>query len=517
MFHIKQIFKNIALGASLLAATTMQAEAGLGALLDLTLGTPVVETGLGASVCTYNSTTQTLTIEAPALTVTFDAVPTIGFVFEPGGSGALFGDLVLTANIDNAGNLLGGTFTVDGLVTGPGCMPDCGPSLLSGTIEDYGIVDTGGTNDQADFRLDAMSASGDLLALFPPGDVIGVNVTLEGSTFGGDFISDFSCVSPKAFAGSTTPPEVVQGCELTIAKTVMPMTVSGNSKHWGGGHGHKGWDSDTDSDSGRDHNHNGDTDDSDSDSEVDSEDSSANSPVCGCKGRIKELTMRWDAPYAETVMVQNNRGVVLFATTLVQPGEEFTFPVNGRFIKFFANGQKVAKTKTGCRRKTGIGTKFGNFEVVGGFSKWAPNTPLCPASGTTCGTSNEVTYTYTVTNNGPGTANNVVIDDDRLGVVDSFVNNPGLVVMAPGASVTVTETACIFDTTVNVAVATGNDDNAEACSFNIDADGDGNQDNTATVTEDDGGHSGGHYHGCGHYGGGRGHRRWGGWWRNHDW
>ncbi|HZL03810.1 MAG TPA: hypothetical protein VFE45_00050, partial [Coriobacteriia bacterium] len=69
-----------------------------------------------------------------------------------------------------------------------------------------------------------------------------------------------------------------------------------------------------------------------------------------------------------------------------------------------------------------------------------------------------VTYTYVVTNIGDVDLFNVVVTDDKLGVVGT------LEMLAVGASETLTASANLNDTTTNVVVATGEDKNGEEVS-----------------------------------------------------
>ena len=77
---------------------------------------------------------------------------------------------------------------------------------------------------------------------------------------------------------------------------------------------------------------------------------------------------------------------------------------------------------------------------------------------------------------GPGSANNVVVFDDQLGVVDSYNTNANLVSIPANGTVTIMTTVCVFETTTNVATAFGDDITGAACTFT-----DGG--NTATVVE----------------------------------
>ena len=441
-----------------------------GELLGVAVGHPRIETNVDTNLtCAYDGTTLTLQSQAAAVELTPGG--TTALIFSDNTGSALGGLLDITAQIDSTGSLLGGTLTVTGAFLDGGVFGDPN-TILSGDIVDFGILD-GGTTDTADFRV--TNLTGDLTthpdwsgAITDVGVLVDiVNSAYDAAT---GFNSAWSCDASKAAAGPTAAGP--QGCNLSVMKTAMPDTVGPEVL---------GDDTDdSDSDSGHDHDWDGDTDNSDSHSSDNSSDSDGPTTVdCGCKGAVKELTMRWNAAFAETVMVKNNRGKTLFAATLLQPGEEFTFAVKGRKIKLFANGSLVKKLKVRCKFPIGPGQQIGNFEVVSGFSRarqYGVRKPLCPFPGTTCGPEFEVTYDYKVTNSGPGNATDVVVFDDQLGVIDSFATNAALQSIPAGGMVTVSTTVCIFDTTVNVATVHGiSDSTGEACDFDP-------TDNTAIVT-----------------------------------
>lgn len=267
-------------------------------------------------------------------------------------------------------------------------------------------------------------------------------------------------------------------------------------------------DSDTDSDSGRDHDSSGDTDDSDSDSEADSADSGHMPPNCGCKGRVKQLTIRWNSTQTVDIKVMNGKKTeTFFEKDGVVPGEEFSFTFKAKKLKFFVDGGKVASVRTKCKFPIGSGQNIGDFMVVSGYSKWGQSIPLCPFPGTTCGPEFEVTYDYTVTNNGPATAYDVVVSDTELGVIGALI--PSLL---DGTSQDFSVTTCVFDTTTNIATASGNTAMAgmgEACEFDAgdpptneatvtliplpcdpdDSDSDSHSDNNGSGDTDDDSHS----------------------------
>jgi hypothetical protein len=79
--------------------------------------------------------------------------------------------------------------------------------------------------------------------------------------------------------------------------------------------------------------------------------------------------------------------------------------------------------------------------------------PGCPAN-------QQVTYTYTVTNNGTALSNVVVTDNKMIDPVG------GPISLAANASQVFTADACLFETTTNIASATGTLGNGVACASN---------------------------------------------------
>lgn len=165
--------------------------AGPNGLLGVQIGYPQISftsnAGQGAS---YSAGTLTIT-SAPVFTT-----------FTAGGSAEFTSasDLTLTANIDAAGNLSGGSFTISGTVTNSATATSYTGVLLSGTVVDYGISDIGGTGgtDLSDFRL--QPTGGQMLSLFGTGQV-GAIISLEGSTYAGSFAAPFGATRAKGDIG----------------------------------------------------------------------------------------------------------------------------------------------------------------------------------------------------------------------------------------------------------------------------------------------------------------------------
>ena len=102
----------------------------------------------------------------------------------------------LEAQIDNGGNLLSGSLTVEGIITGLGI--NIQTTLLSGTITGFGYQDSGSI-DIFDFRVDGLS--GELASYFGAGLYVlitGYNAT----NFSGSFATDFSTNS-TVYANNT--------------------------------------------------------------------------------------------------------------------------------------------------------------------------------------------------------------------------------------------------------------------------------------------------------------------------
>lgn len=93
------------------------------------------------------------------------------------------GSFLIEASIDGSGVASSGTLTIEGMVSGDG------PSLLKGTLVDFGFV-----NEPDSFEFIFSAAGGDLLADFG-GNGAQVGVILgagSGSTFDGSFGADFT-------------------------------------------------------------------------------------------------------------------------------------------------------------------------------------------------------------------------------------------------------------------------------------------------------------------------------------
>ena len=212
---------------------------------------------------------------------------------------------------------------------------------------------------------------------------------------------------------------------------------------------------DTDSDSGWDWNGNGDTDDSDDDSEADSEDSDmGGSASCGCKGRVKELTVRYNLATANLVEVRRaNGGRVCSARKPCSRARNSRSPSSVKKIKFFVNNEKVAMLKTGCKNPIGAGQSIGDgneLVVVSGKSKFRDDRPLCarPRERPAASKTKSRTCTTSSTTVRPSPTSSYLTTSSVLSV------------RRYRRSVrvrwwTVEATTCIFEDTINIATATG--------------------------------------------------------------
>ncbi len=186
----------IAAAASLLLAPL--ALAGNGALLGVQVDYPRINFTEGAASqgATYDG--STLTITSTPVFVTFSNGGTAEFVIS--------GSLSITASIDGGGAFSGGTFSISGTVTDTSTNTPYSGTLLSGTVDDYGIVDVGGPGgtDLADF--DITVTGGGLKSLFDAVNTdAGIIVSLEGSGFAGSFAAPWSADRAKGDVGPQPP------------------------------------------------------------------------------------------------------------------------------------------------------------------------------------------------------------------------------------------------------------------------------------------------------------------------
>ena len=403
-------------------------------ILGIVPGVPQVDTDAVGAVCSYDTGTATLTLSPVPTVVSFDTAGTnLGFID--------FGSMTITANINTSGSLVGGTLVMNGETTDYNTSDFFGPytttPLLTGTIVAYGI-DAPGTTDLVDFRI--QPTGGSLLVRFAPGDQIGARVRLEGSTFTGSFATAWGCTTPKTLVGPI-PPLVQESCAVSLTKTANPTTIGPISDRPG-------------------HDKSGDSDDDNDDNGYGySRDDDDASISCGCRGKVSELTLRYNGLQAAEVKVTRNApySVALYQGT-VQPGGQFTvLPSSygpngfsstlGKSIEIAINGGEAVKMETSGSKPIGPGFVAGEFEVMSGKSRKL-HKPLCPIPPGSCPTNQQVTYTYTLANSGSALTG-LTLDDDKLG---NILTGGAL---ASGQSATFTKTACLSQTTTNIATAIG--------------------------------------------------------------
>lgn len=253
-------------------------------------------------------------------------------------------------------------------------------------------------------------------------------------------------------------PPPVAVCNLQLDKVASVSTVGPMMSPVGNEDNH-----DDSSDSHGDTNGNGDSDDSDS-GDMDL--------TCGCKGKVSELTLRYIGTTPTTVSVDriDPFGTNLLPPTAILPGDVFTVNASdfgpkgfkgtlGIGISITKNGADPVQIHTSCSQPIGPGLIAGDFEVVSGTSKKL-SVPLCPIVPDACPANQQVTYTYTLTNNGTDLTGVMLTDNKMLDPV------AGPLDLAANASQVFTVDACLYETTTNIASATGTLGNGEACVSN---------------------------------------------------
>jgi hypothetical protein len=450
MRHLNTVFKifSIALGVALLGIQP-SARADI---LGLQIGYPQIAADPGSS-CSYSSSAGALTLIGAPTVIYFDSAQTnVSFVGADSVSGAV-ATVNVSANINSSGTLTGGTFTVIGETydwNNNGLY--FGSPLLTGTIVAYGIA-APGTTDLVDFRIQPTGGSLIAPSYIATGDQIAVRVSLEGSTFNGTFASDWGCTSDK-FTVGPTPAEVVppaEQCALSLTKTANPTTIGPILDK-------PGRDKSGDTD---------DNDDKDDDGTGYSLDDHDSSIVCGCRGKVSQLTLQYNG--SQTAAVKVNRkapySVELYSGT-VQPGAQFTVSASnygpsgiagtlGSTIGIAVNGGDEVAIDTSGAKDIGPGLVAGDFTVVSGNSRKL-HKPLCPMPGNSCPANQQVTYTYVLTNGGSALSN-VTLDDDKLGNILTGGS------LASSQSTTFTKTVCLSKTTTNTATAMGTLPSGTSC------------------------------------------------------
>ena len=180
-----------------------------------------------------------------------------------------------------------------------------------------------------------------------------------------------------------------------------------------------------------------------------------------CDGKITTLTLRYNGTAPAFIVVEQKRdsAVPVFSAT-VEPGSTFSFvgmDAKGTLsteISITVDGVLNTAIHTSCSVDVLPGMTFGSFTVVEGASRNGGS--LCPVDGGTTSGCTDVTYTYTVTNNGDPV--DVLLEDDTYDL--------GLAIfpMATGESQQFTNDVCVPAETTNTASVTatviGNPDNS---------------------------------------------------------
>ncbi len=179
--------------SSLLLILLLGGTAGAGptGLLGVQLVNPTINfVGNGPTDVTYDGVNYN--IDSTALRVTF---------YDGGAAESVTsGDVILTAAINALGLLSGGTFSISGTVTDSVTSTLYSGVLLSGTINDYGMLNLGST-DLSDFILTA--TAGSLQMLFDTvGSTVGAVMALEASTFFGSFAQGWTAKLAKGDIGA---------------------------------------------------------------------------------------------------------------------------------------------------------------------------------------------------------------------------------------------------------------------------------------------------------------------------
>ncbi|MCA9290509.1 MAG: hypothetical protein KDA25_05240 [Phycisphaerales bacterium] len=147
--------------------------------LDL-LDTPDILAGFIDT--SYDANTDAFLASGFALEIDFDGSPP---------SPIAAGSFLLTATINNVGDVLGGTLAVDGMVDG------FGPSLLTGSLDDIGWDDNGGTLLEFLFTVTGGMLAGDYGG---NGSQFGVILNLGSGMYTGDWRDSFATTSSSGTA-----------------------------------------------------------------------------------------------------------------------------------------------------------------------------------------------------------------------------------------------------------------------------------------------------------------------------
>lgn len=191
--------------------------------------------------------------------------------------------------------------------------------------------------------------------------------------------------------------------------------------------------------------------------------------TCGCKGKVDELVMQYNGGSVALISVDRTGpfGTNLFSGN-VAPGGLFTVAASdfgprgfkgtlGVEITLTTDGANPVSIHTSCSEPIGPGLVVGDFTVISGGSKKL-DVPLCEIAPVGCPANQQVTYTYVLTNNGTDLSDVLLVDDKMPDPI------AGPMAMAGSTSQTYTRDACLYETTTNIATATGTLGDGETCS-----------------------------------------------------
>jgi len=165
--------------------------------LNLTLGLPDVTSGF-LSVG-YSTATHQLTAGGYAFSLEINGVGGPDYSISAG-------SFSLSATVDQAGGLNGGTFSIGGTISGIGATTG---TLLMGNISSFGFANAPGGEI---FEFTATVTGGDLAALYGPST--GIILDAYDSGFNGTFLGSFA---NTGFGVSDTAPVVPEPATLLLA------------------------------------------------------------------------------------------------------------------------------------------------------------------------------------------------------------------------------------------------------------------------------------------------------------
>jgi hypothetical protein len=159
-----------------------------------------------------------------------------------------------------------------------------------------------------------------------------------------------------------------------------------------------------------------------------------NQVECGCEGKVSTLTLKNHGPSGHIKVLQmfsQGEWVAIFQGDVAE-NESFSFngvdrkATLGNEIKIYLNGIFRQLIHTSCAQAIGIGSRFGDFEVISGSSLIGGS--LCSAGEIqemTCSCIGKVTY-LTLQNNGEAGIVKVLKTSGQGLIFESFVSKGGI-------------------------------------------------------------------------------------------